>query len=86
MNKEMKKIDHNYLEEVDLKKRFLYKITSSRVMMEILVFVVITMLLVTNNLEQDIFRDIVHWMLVAFFGSKAVEHGTKGKKDKDFTP
>lgn len=64
-------------EKINFKERLLYKLTSSRVIMEVFMFTIITILRMTSHLDQENYTQMINWMLVAFFGSKAVEHGTK---------
>lgn len=58
-----------------LLERLIYKLTSSRTLLSVGMTVLLTFLLINDNINQNNYIDAFKWIWTAFFGTKAIEKG-----------
>lgn len=58
-----------------LLERLIYKLTSSRTLLSVGMTVLLTFLLINDNINQNSYIDAFKWIWTAFFGTKAIEKG-----------
>jgi hypothetical protein len=63
-----------------LKERLVYKLTSSRTILSTGITVLITVLLLTNEINEANFVDALKWVWISFFGSKAFEKSAQAMR------
>jgi hypothetical protein len=60
-----------------IKERLIYKLTSSRTILSTGITALITVLLLSGEINEANFVDALKWVWISFFGSKAFEKSAK---------